>query len=111
MFEEGQLYSPVSAGGDGEVTVHLADDHPGAGDPAYRRRRNEIAAAALAWRPGEPVPRVEYTEEEHAIWRTVCRELAPKHERLACSAFREAKAQLALPEDRVPQLDEVTAGL
>ena len=110
MFEEGQLYAPVTEGPEG-VRVHLADDHPGANDPAYRSRRNEIAAAALAWRPGQPIPRVEYTEEEHAIWRTVSRELAPKHERLACRAFREAKAALALPEDRVPQLDEVTAGL
>jgi phenylalanine-4-hydroxylase len=107
MFEEAQLYAPVTEGPDG-VKVHLADDHPGAHDPAYRERRNEIAAAALAWQPGQPVPRVEYSEEEHAIWRTVSRELAPKHERLACSAFREAKAKLALPEDHVPQLDEVT---
>ena len=110
MFEEGQLYAPVTEGPDG-VKVHLADDHPGAGDPAYRRRRNEIAAGALAWRPGAPMPRVDYTEDEHEIWRTVCRELAPKHERLACRAFREAKAALALPEQHVPQLDEVTAGL
>jgi phenylalanine-4-hydroxylase len=110
MFEEAQLYAPVTEGPDG-VRVHLADDHPGANDPEYRRRRNEIAAAALAWRPGEPIPRVEYTEEEHAIWRTVSRELAPKHERLACRAFREGKARLSLPEDHVPQLDEVTARL
>jgi phenylalanine-4-hydroxylase len=110
MFEEAQLYAPVTEGPDG-VKVHLADDHPGANDPEYRRRRNEIAAAALAWRPGEPVPRVEYTEEEHAIWRTVSRELAPKHERLACRAFREGKARLALPDDHVPQLDEVTERL
>ena len=60
MFEEGQLYAPVTEGPDG-VKVHLADDHPGAGDPEYRARRNEIAAGALAWRPGAPVPRVEYT--------------------------------------------------
>ena len=60
MFEEGQLYSPVSEE-DGEVTVHLAHDHPGANDPGYRRRRNEIAAAALAWRPGRPSPRIDYT--------------------------------------------------
>src|SRR4051812_39036119 len=62
MFEEGQLYSPVSAGGDGEVTVHLADDHPGANDPAYRRRRNEIAATALAWEPGTPAPHIDYED-------------------------------------------------
>jgi phenylalanine-4-hydroxylase len=110
MFEEGQLYAPVSEGPNG-VEVHLAPNHPGANDPEYRRRRNEIAAAALAWRPGRPVPRVEYTDEEHEIWRTVSRELAPKHERLACRAFREAKAALALPTDHVPQLDEVTDGL
>jgi phenylalanine-4-hydroxylase len=110
MFEEGQLYAPVSEGPDG-VRVHLADDHPGAADPEYRSRRDEIAAGALAWRPGLPLPRVDYTEAEDEIWRTVCRELAPKHERLACRAFRDAKAALALPEDRVPQLDEVTAAL
>jgi phenylalanine-4-hydroxylase len=110
MFEEGQLYAPVTEGPEG-VKVHLADDHPGAGDPAYRERRNEIAAGALAWRPGAAIPQVEYSEAEHEIWRTVCRELAPKHERLACRAFRDAKAALALPEDRVPQLDEVSARL
>jgi phenylalanine-4-hydroxylase len=110
MFEEAQLYAPVTDGPDG-VQVHLADDHPGAHDPAYRARRNDIAAAALRWRPGAPIPRVEYTDEENAIWQTVCRELAPKHERLACRAFRDAKAALALPCERVPQLDEVTDGL
>jgi phenylalanine-4-hydroxylase len=91
--------------------VHLADDHPGAHDPDYRRRRNQIAAAALAWTPGQPVPQVAYTEQEHEIWRIVCRELAPKHEALACRAFRDGKAALDLPTDRVPQLDEVTAHL
>jgi phenylalanine-4-hydroxylase len=110
MFEEAQLYAPVTEGPDG-VQVHLADDHPGAHDPEYRARRNDIAAAALRWREGEPVPRVDYSEAEQEIWRTVCRELAPKHERLACRAFRDAKAALDLPTERVPQLDEVTAGL
>jgi phenylalanine-4-hydroxylase len=107
MFEEGQLYAPVTEGPDG-VKVHLADDHPGAADPEYRSRRNEIAAAALAWKPGAPIPQVDYSEAEHEIWRIVSRELGPKHERLACRAFREAKAALALPEDHVPQLNEVS---
>jgi phenylalanine-4-hydroxylase len=108
MFEEAQLYSPVTAE-DGEVTVHLAHDHPGANDPAYRRRRNEIAAAALAWRPGRPPPRIEYSEAEQNVWRTVRRELAPKYERYAIAEFREAVEQVALPTDRVPGLDEVSA--
>ncbi len=111
MFEEAQLYSPVTQAEDGAVTVHLAADHPGAGDPAYQARRNEIAAAALAWEPGAPAPHIAYTEAEHEVWRTVCSELAPKHERLACRAFREAVAALDLPRDQVPQLEEVNARL
>jgi len=111
MFEEAQLYSPVTTADDGTVTVHLADDHPGKTDPEYQRRRNEIAAAALAWTPGEPIPQIDYAEEEQEVWRTVQRELAPKHDHYACRSFLEAKAALALPADRIPQLNEVTDGL
>jgi phenylalanine-4-hydroxylase len=111
VFKEAQLYSPVTKTDDGEVTVHLGDDHPGVNDPAYRERRNAIAAMALAWEPGQPVPQIEYTDSEQEVWRTVCRELAPKYERYACRAFRDAVAALDLPRDRIPQLDEVTAGL
>lgn len=108
MFEEAQLYSPVTTGADGAVTVHLADDHPGASDPVYRERRNAIAALAVNWSPGEPLPRVDYTDEEQAVWRRVCEELAPKWERYAARAFLDARAKLRLPTDRIPQLDEVT---
>ncbi|MCW2967523.1 MAG: phenylalanine 4-monooxygenase [Solirubrobacteraceae bacterium] len=111
MFEEAQLYSPATRGADGEVVVHLGQDHPGFNDPAYRARRNEIAAASIDHRRGDPVPRIEYADFEERVWRTVCRELAPKHERYACRAYCEAVASLALPTDRIPQLDEVSAGL
>ena len=111
MFEEAQLYSPVTTGDGGEVTVHLHDGHPGANDPGYRRRRNEIAAAALAWHPGEPAPLIDYDEGEQHVWRTVCRELAPLHERYAVSEFREALTRVALPVNRIPGLDDVSARL
>ena len=111
MFEEGQLYAPVTTADDGSVTVHLADDHPGFADPAYRTRRNHIASLAIDWTPARPVPHVDYTEAEHDVWRTVCRELAVKHERLACGEYREAMALFALPTDHVPQLSEVSAHL
>jgi phenylalanine-4-hydroxylase len=111
MFEEAQLYSPVSTGADGSVTVHLAHDHPGANDPSYRAPRGEIAAAALAWRSGEPAPRISYTDSERAVWQTVCAELAPKHERYAVAEYREALAAFDLPVDHVPGLDEVTERL
>ena len=111
MFEEGQLYSPVTAGSDGQVTVHLSDDHPGAGDSEYQARRNEIAALALAWQPGQPAPDVSYSDAEQEVWRTVCRELAPKHEALAIREFLGGKAALDLPTDGVPSLDLVSERL
>jgi phenylalanine-4-hydroxylase len=110
VFEEAQLYAPITTADDGSVTVHLDSDHPGFGDPAYRERRNHIAARALSWNAGpppEPIPHVDYTEAEQDVWRTVCRELAVKHERLACAEYRAAMARLALPADHIPQLDEV----
>jgi phenylalanine-4-hydroxylase len=107
MFEEAQLYAPVTTDKDGLVTVHLADDHPGFGDPEYRDRRNHIASLSLDWKPGMPIPRVDYVEQEQEVWRTVCRELAAKHERLACVEYIEAMKRLDLPTDRIPELDEV----
>lgn len=111
MFEEGQLYSPVTTDDAGEVTVHLAPNHPGVNDPEYLRRRGEIAKAAIDWHEGTPAPTIEYTEAEHEVWRTVCRELRPKHERLAHSAYLDAWEKVKLPTDRVPQLEEVSAAV
>lgn len=111
MFEEAQLYSPVSHHDDGTVEVHLGQNHPGFNDPDYRARRNAIAARAVAWRPGEPLPRIDYTEGETAIWRQVSDELADKHRRRAHPEYLAAKEHLGLPADRIPQLDEVSARL
>ena len=106
MFEEAQLYSPVTQSEDGAVTVHLGVDHPGIKDAEYRARRNAIAASALAWTPGtQPLP-IEYTDAENEVWRLVCAELAPKHERYAVKEFLAAKDAVGLPTDRVPQLAE-----
>jgi phenylalanine-4-hydroxylase len=108
MYEEGQLYSPVTTDEAGDVTVHLAHDHPGANDPVYRRRRNEIAAAALAWQPGRPAPQIDYTEAEQRVWRLVSDELRHKHERYAVSEYLDAKARVGMPIDRIPGLDEIS---
>lgn len=112
MFDEGQLYSPVTEADDGSVRVHLADSHPGREDPDYLHRRGEIAGLALRWdRASEPVPHVDYTASEHEVWRRVSAELAPLHERHAHSDYLVAKHRLGLPEDHVPQLTEVSARL
>ena len=108
MFEEGQLYSPVTESETGQVTVHLSRDHPGFADEGYRRRRADIAQLALRWQPGRPAPDAGYSEVEHEVWRIVRRELRPKHERLAIREYVEALDRVGLPDDYVPSLDEVS---
>lgn len=108
MFEEAQYLAPVERGADGEVVVQLSRGHPGFADPAYRARRNAIAALADAYIPGDPIPVAEYTPAEHEVWRIVSAELDVKHRKYAAQAYLDGKERLALPGDRVPQLQEVS---
>ncbi len=89
----------------------LDRDHPGFADPGYRARRDAIAAISAGHQPGQPIPSVAYTDVEHGVWRTVSRQLAPKHERYACAEYRRAAARLDLPTEHVPQLADVTERL
>ena len=106
MFEEGQLYSPVS-----DRRRRRGHRPPGRRPPRRGRPRLPRAAATRSppprspGAPGEPAAARSTTrDDEHEVWRTVCRELAPKHERFAVREYREARRRAsALPHDRVPQ--------
>ena len=91
--------------------VRLDPDHPGFKDPVYRVRRNEIARLALAYREGDPVPRVDYTPEEQAVWALTWERLGPLHETYACREWRESSRVLALDRRRVPDLTGVNVTL
>lgn len=88
--------------------VSLDPDHPGFKDAVYRARRNEIARKALAYREGDPLPRVDYTPEEQAVWRLVWEKLTPLHERLAAAPWRESARSLSLDRTNVPQIADVS---
>lgn len=91
--------------------VRLDPDHPGFRDPVYRRRRNEIAKLALAYREGDPIPRVDYTPEEQAVWALTWERLGPLHDRYACREWRDSSRVLALDRERVPHLADVNVRL
>jgi len=94
---------------DRNAIVRLDPDHPGFRDAEYRARRNRIAAIALQYEPGAPVPDAPYSTEEHALWRTIRDALEPAHRRHACAEYLEAARRLDLPRDSIPQLSEVSA--
>lgn len=100
--------APESTGTDHASIVRLDPDHPGFRDADYRARRNRIARLALEHRKGEPVPDAPYTEEEHALWRTVLDALEPCHAKFACADYLAAVSRLDLPRERIPQLGEVS---
>jgi phenylalanine-4-hydroxylase len=91
--------------------VVLDPDHPGFRDPAYRERRNEIARLAQEYVAGTPAPRVDYSETEHAVWKSVWEHLVPLHAERAVREWRSAADRLALDTRRVPQLADVNGEL
>ncbi|WP_371666612.1 phenylalanine 4-monooxygenase [Streptomyces sp. NBC_00289] len=110
MFEEAQYFAPVSQTVGG-VVVELAQSDPGFGDPVYRARRNDIAALTLGHAREQPVPVVEYTALEDALWAHVSKELSPKHQKYAVEEFLQGTERLGLPAHRIPQLQEVSEAL
>lgn len=91
-------------------TVELDADHPGFRDAGYRERREAIARLARSW-TGGPAPPVEYTPEEHAVWRVVRARLRELHPRWACREVLRAAERLDLDPDRIPQLEQVNRRL
>lgn len=89
------------------LLVALDADHPGFHDAEYRRRRDEIARAALEYSGEGPVKDVVYTGDEHEVWREVWRRLEPLHAQHACREYLDAARQVSLSRTEIPQLREI----
>jgi phenylalanine-4-hydroxylase len=85
----------------------LAEGHPGFGDPNYVSRRVQMSNLAKSHTVGQPIPRVEYTEEEERVWNTVMKEVEPLYHRHACSAFLRTYPHFNFSHNAVPQLQDL----
>ncbi|CAH8644046.1 unnamed protein product [Heterobilharzia americana] len=91
----------------------LQTDHPGFHDKAYRRRREKIAEIAFNYRYGDPIPEVQYTEEEIETWGTVFQKMKSMHSTKACKeyidGFQLLEKYCNYNSDSIPQLKTVSA--
>lgn len=55
--------------------------------------------------------RIEYTSDEHAVWRDLLATQLRQVPRYACPEYLEALARMDFPAERIPQCDEVSAVL
>lgn len=86
-------------------------DHPGANDPEYRARRDYIAGLAKKFRETGEITDVEYTPREQRVWRYVAEELEDIQQNLASSFYLEAKKNLDIRNDQIPQLSDMNRRL
>uniref|UniRef100_A0A5S6KXW1 tryptophan 5-monooxygenase n=1 Tax=Xenopus tropicalis TaxID=8364 RepID=A0A5S6KXW1_XENTR len=90
----------------------LDADHPGFKDNVYRKRRKYFADVAMSYRYGDPIPRIEFTEEEIETWGTVFRELNKLYPTHACREYLKNLPLLSkycgYREDNIPQLEDVS---
>ncbi|XP_075784217.1 tryptophan 5-hydroxylase 1 isoform X1 [Pelodiscus sinensis] len=90
----------------------LDADHPGFKDNVYRKRRKYFADLAMNYKHGDPIPKIEFTEEEIKTWRTVFRELNKLYPTHACREYLKNLPLLTkycgYREDNIPQLEDIS---
>lgn len=87
--------------------------HPGAHDHDYRERRDYIAGLSKKFRmdPEHKIIDVDYTSEEQEIWQIVSTKLEELHEKYASSFYLEAKKNLGITKEKIPQLSKMSKRL
>ena len=86
-------------------------DHPGANDMEYRARRDYIAGLSKNFRETGVITDVEYSPREQRVWRYVAEELEDLHQKYASPFYLQAKKDLGITTERIPQLSEMNRRL
>jgi phenylalanine-4-hydroxylase len=91
------------------TALELESNHPGLGDKAYIKRREELFALCRRHRLerlGPPL--ITYTPEETRIWREVSPKLDELHQKHASRIYLEAKRTLGISQTEIPQLKHLS---
>lgn len=108
---EAELFAPLTFDAQGRPSIRFPKGHPGHGDVEYQRQREAIAAAALRYRPGDPLPRIDYQPHDDLTWQRISTALGELLRECGAREVLDAVRRFALPVDRVPQLSETSARL
>jgi phenylalanine-4-hydroxylase len=105
LFEYGAPIDPRMMVTPPDATeLELEPGHPGLGDDEYIARRKDLFTLCRRHRLqrlGPPL--IDYTAEETRIWREVSPKLDELHAKHACRMYLEAKRELAITRDEIPQ--------
>jgi phenylalanine-4-hydroxylase len=94
------------------AVLELEPGHPGLGDDAYMARRRDLFALCREHRLkclGPPL--IAYTDEEQRIWREVSPVLDALHVRHASAIYLQAKRDLRISGQEIPQLRHLSVQL
>jgi phenylalanine-4-hydroxylase len=113
LVEYGVAIDPQSMVTPADTTeLELEPGHPGLGDAGYIERRRHLFHLCRRHRLEKlGPPLIEYTPEETRIWREVTPALDELHEKHACRMYLEAKRDLAITRDEIPQLRHLSERL
>jgi phenylalanine-4-hydroxylase len=85
--------------------LELEPGHPGLGDEAYIERRKALFSLCREHRlKSLGPPLIQYTAEEQRIWREVSPQLDALHVQHASAIYLQAKRDLGISEQEIPQL-------
>jgi phenylalanine-4-hydroxylase len=89
-----------------------ARSHPYFVDKEFHQRRMNILAAAKDWKIGEPIPRIEYTENDKKTWGYIYNHLKPLHNKYFAKQFNDNFKKLEkycnLGENKISQLEDIS---
>uniref|UniRef100_A0A4W3GFH1 Tryptophan hydroxylase 2 (tryptophan 5-monooxygenase) n=1 Tax=Callorhinchus milii TaxID=7868 RepID=A0A4W3GFH1_CALMI len=97
------------------VCSSIEEEGKGSSCNPLQRRRKYFVDVAMNYKYGQPIPRVEYIEEEIKTWGTVFRELTKLYPTHACQEYLKNFPLLTkycgYREDNIPQLEDVSVFL